>query len=91
MPGTAIPKGCNVAQAADAVAHAHSRGILHRDLKPANILIDEEGRPAVLATLAGISAIIAIQRNTNRLLREKLGTHVSDRKRDQGQLGFVDC
>jgi WD40 repeat protein len=36
-----------VAEAAEAVAHAHMRGILHRDLKPANILIDAEGRAHV--------------------------------------------
>jgi tetratricopeptide (TPR) repeat protein/predicted Ser/Thr protein kinase len=36
-----------VAEAADAVHHAHMRGILHRDLKPANILIDEQGHPHV--------------------------------------------
>jgi WD40 repeat protein len=32
---------------ADAVAHAHSRGILHRDLKPSNVLLDAAGRPHI--------------------------------------------
>jgi WD40 repeat protein len=33
---------------AEAVAHAHARGILHRDLKPANILIDGADQPRIL-------------------------------------------
>jgi tetratricopeptide (TPR) repeat protein len=34
-----------VRTAAEAVHHAHVRGILHRDLKPANVLLDERGEP----------------------------------------------
>jgi serine/threonine protein kinase len=30
---------------ADALAHAHSQGVLHRDLKPANVIFDGAGRP----------------------------------------------
>jgi serine/threonine protein kinase len=30
---------------ADALDHAHRRGVLHRDLKPANVIVDDEGRP----------------------------------------------
>ncbi|MDX2038129.1 MAG: serine/threonine-protein kinase [Isosphaeraceae bacterium] len=36
-----------LAEAAEAVHHAHTRGILHRDLKPANILIDTAGHPHI--------------------------------------------
>src|SRR5262245_36855432 len=36
-----------VAVVAEALHHAHIRGLVHRDIKPANILIDTQGQPWV--------------------------------------------
>jgi serine/threonine-protein kinase len=37
-----------IARVADALQHAHSRGVIHRDIKPGNIMILESGEPKVL-------------------------------------------
>ncbi len=50
-----------MADIADAVAAAHSAGVLHKDLKPANLLIREDGngQPQVCLTDFGSSRLLA--------------------------------
>jgi serine/threonine protein kinase/Flp pilus assembly protein TadD len=37
-----------VARLAEALEHAHQRGILHRDIKPSNVLLSTDGEPMLL-------------------------------------------
>lgn len=50
-----------LAAVADAVQHAHQRGVIHRDLKPDNILVDASHRPRVLDF--GIARLTGDNRN----------------------------
>lgn len=63
-----------LARIADALHHAHLRGVIHRDLSPANVMVDERGEPRILDF--GVAALteVGIERRRVTLTGQFAGT-----------------
>jgi serine/threonine protein kinase len=61
-------------EVADAISHAHQRGVIHRDLKPANILLDRQENQRAIVTDFGVAKCIESIRGGLTTAGEPIGT-----------------
>lgn len=73
-------------QIAEALAHAHSEGVIHRDIKPSNILVDPAGR--ALLTDFGISKLAASLSVGQTLAGYWSGGYAAPEQRSGGRASF---
>ncbi len=85
-----------LAAVADALEHAHSRGVIHRDIKPANLLLSPEGRLcitdfglALVAQEPGMTATGAFLGTPSYMSPEQARGQKADRRTDIYSLGVV--
>jgi serine/threonine protein kinase len=94
-----------LAQAAEAVHHAHQRGVVHRDLKPSNLLVERDaGTPRVKVIDFGVARLLAPRSGADAATEpgllvgtlaymspEQLGAGSVDARTDVYGLGLVAC
>lgn len=94
-----------LAQAAEAVHHAHQRGVVHRDLKPSNLLVERDAQtPHVKVIDFGVARLLAPRSGAEAATEpgllvgtlaymspEQLGAGAVDARTDVYGLGLVAC
>ncbi|WP_165226622.1 serine/threonine-protein kinase [Aquisphaera insulae] len=95
-----------VARLAEALQHAHDRGVLHHDIKPSNVLVTADGLPMLLdfnlaqerlpagaAEGEGLGGTLAYMSPERLAILDGTGGHEGDHRSDIYSLGMVllDC